>query len=153
MSSTGDFDAPPPSRRHRADGDRHAARTAGPRVAAWQTCARDRLLLAFRVLNAHGIAAVGGFCDEPETARDAITVRLRQRNLAAAASYVFWTASADDAFDGDGSLRTALRLFTSGPAVVPAVLAALTQHGLCGVVGSDGTVGVLPVPAEEPSLN
>ncbi len=153
MSSAADFDAPPPSRRRTAGDHLTTTGGCGRGAASWPSSARDRLLSAFRVLNAHGITAVGGLCDEPETARAAIAVHLRQRDLAAAASYVFWTASQDGAFDGDGSLRTSLTLFTSGPAVVRAVLAALTEQGLCGVTGSDGSVGVLPMPAGGPSLN
>ncbi len=126
---------------------------AWPRAAPWQRSARDRLLAAFGVLNAHGIVALGACSTDPDAARAALALSIRQRNPAAAGSYVFWTSSDEDCFADDGSLRGTLTLFASGPAVTRAVLAALAQHGLCAVTGSEGSVGVLPVAADEPSLN
>jgi hypothetical protein len=115
--------------------------------------ARDRLLAAFGVLNAHGIVALGACSTDPAAVRAALASSIRQRNPAAAGSYVFWTSSDEECFTEDGSLRGTLTLFASGPAVARAVMAALAQQGLCAVTASDGSIGVLPTAADEPSLN
>jgi hypothetical protein len=139
-----------------ADGNANASRNtagAGPRVEPWQRSARDRLLAAFGALCAHGITVVGGFCDDPETARAAIALRLREWDQAEAGSYVFWTSSQESCFGADGALRRTLTLYVSGPAVARAVLAALAAEGLCGVSGRDGSVGVLPTSVDGPCPN
>ena len=86
---------------------------------------RDRLLLAFAELGMYGIDAQAAVEVAPARARAAITAGLLARAPHGLGSYVFWTLADEDRWDPAG-----LPLYTSGPEVNRAVVAALAHHGL-----------------------
>ncbi len=92
---------------------------------------RDRLLLAAERLLGCGIIACGRVDADPVTARRALEAEILRRYPAAACSYVFWTATDEDAVSSaDGDLVAPLLLHYNGPPVAGAVRAALAEQGL-----------------------
>jgi hypothetical protein len=92
---------------------------------------RDRLLLAFTELAMYGIDAQEDVDAEPARARAATAARLWLHAPHGLGSYVFWVR-------GDAGLlddRAGLPLYTSGPEVDRAVVAALAHHGLAAHPG------------------
>ena len=98
---------------------------------------RDRLLLTFTELALYGIAAEDDVRTEPEQARAEIAAVLRLRSPYGLGSYVFRRRA--DGTDSDGPVP----LYTSGPEVDRAVVAACAHHGL--TVRSGPRAGVLLV--------
>jgi hypothetical protein len=92
--------------------------------AAIGLAVRDRLLLAFAELAMYGVAAEDDVHTEPEQARAEIAALLRMRAPHGLGSYVFRLRTDE----GGGDTRVAL--YTSGPEVDRAVVAACAHHGL-----------------------
>jgi hypothetical protein len=98
-----------------------AATTSG--VGAVTT--HDRLLLAVAELGMYGIETRGAVATTPARARVELATLLAARAPHGLGSYVFWLRADEDLLDA-----AALPLFTSGPEVDRAVVAALAHHGL-----------------------
>ena len=93
------------------------------RHTATASTVRDRLLLAFTELAMYGVATEEDVHAPPERARAEIAALLRLQSPHGLGSYVF-RCRADDRLD------TAVPVYTSGPEVDRAVVAACAHHGL-----------------------
>lgn len=100
-----------------------AETTTAPAVAT-ALGVRDRLLLAFAELGMYGITTQEGVAATPARARAEIAARLRVRAPHGLGSYAFWIRAEEDRLDAG------LPLYTSGPEVDRAVVAACAGHGL-----------------------
>ena len=98
---------------------RHQIPTTAPDV-------RDRLFLALTELAMYGIDAQEAVDATPARARAVTAARLRVHAPYGLGSYVFWVQADADRFDDPAGLP----LYTSGPEVDRAVVAALAHHGL-----------------------
>jgi hypothetical protein len=85
----------------------------------------DRLLLAVAELGMYGIEARSGLKTTPGRARVELATLLAARAPHGLGSYVFWLRADEDLLEA-----AALPLYTSGPEVDRAVVAALAHHGL-----------------------
>jgi hypothetical protein len=92
---------------------------------------RDRLLLAFTELAMYGIDAQEDVDAEPAGTRAATVARLRLHAPHGLGSYVFWVRADARLLDDPAGLP----LYTSGPEVDRAVVAALAHHGLAARPG------------------
>jgi hypothetical protein len=92
--------------------------------------AGDRLLLAVAELGMYGIEVRGGVADTPARARVELATLLAVRAPHGLGSYAFWLRADEGRLDADG-----LPLYTSGPEVDRAAVAALAHHGLTGRPG------------------
>jgi hypothetical protein len=92
---------------------------------------RDRLLLAFTELEMYGIDAQEAVDAEPARARAVTAARLRVHAPYGLGSYVFWVQADGCLLDDPAGLP----LYTSGPEVDRALVAALAHHGLAARPG------------------
>ena len=108
------------------DASRAVAEDRAVAETATGSAVRDRLLLAFAELAMYGIATEEDVAAEPEWARAEIAALLRTRSPYGLGSYVYRRRAADAGLDAGAPVP----LYTSGPEVDRAVIAACAHHGL-----------------------